>query len=151
MYWRDEWITLKAASELALGKQENNNVSYGKDQTLIEAFDAPEQSALDNNMSYVNSLVENTDANVYFALIPGQERDMVRHAAQSARPTTAKQNSSTTAMVCQMQTMWMCSALCREHADEYIYYRTDHHWTSLGAYYGFTALGAGYGLGRSNS
>lgn len=22
-----------------------------------------------------------------------------------------------------------------EHKDEYIYYRTDHHWTSLGAYY----------------
>lgn len=23
------------------------------------------------------------------------------------------------------------------HKDEYIYYRTDHHWTSLGAYYGY--------------
>ena len=27
-----------------------------------------------------------------------------------------------------------------EHADEQIFYRTDHHWTSLGAYYGYTAL-----------
>ena len=24
-----------------------------------------------------------------------------------------------------------------KHRDEYIYYRTDHHWTSLGAYYGY--------------
>ena len=24
-----------------------------------------------------------------------------------------------------------------EHKDEYIYYRTDHHWTTLGAYYGY--------------
>ena len=24
-----------------------------------------------------------------------------------------------------------------EHRDEYIYFRTDHHWTSLGAYYGY--------------
>ena len=27
-----------------------------------------------------------------------------------------------------------------EHNDEYIYYRTDHHWTALGAYYADTAL-----------
>ena len=27
-----------------------------------------------------------------------------------------------------------------EHVDEYIYYRTDHHWTHLGAYYGYTEL-----------
>ena len=27
-----------------------------------------------------------------------------------------------------------------EHKDEYIYYRTDHHWTSLGAYYAYQQL-----------
>lgn len=26
----------------------------------------------------------------------------------------------------------------RDHADEYIYFRTDHHWTALGAYYAYT-------------
>lgn len=26
------------------------------------------------------------------------------------------------------------------HADEYIYFRTDHHWTALGAYYAYTAF-----------
>ena len=26
------------------------------------------------------------------------------------------------------------------HNDEYIYFRTDHHWTALGAYYGYQAL-----------
>ena len=26
------------------------------------------------------------------------------------------------------------------HASDYIFYRTDHHWTSLGAYYGYEAL-----------
>lgn len=28
----------------------------------------------------------------------------------------------------------------REHKDEYIYFRTDHHWTPLGAYYGYRAF-----------
>ena len=27
-----------------------------------------------------------------------------------------------------------------EHRDEYIYFRTDHHWTQLGAYYAYEAL-----------
>ena len=34
------------------------------------------------------------------------------------------------------------------HKDEYIYYRTDHHWTSLGAYYGYAALAESMGLGE---
>ncbi len=28
----------------------------------------------------------------------------------------------------------------QEHDDEYIFYRTDHHWTSLGAYYAYVAF-----------
>jgi hypothetical protein len=27
-----------------------------------------------------------------------------------------------------------------DHSDEYIYFRTDHHWTALGAYYAYTKL-----------
>ena len=34
----------------------------------------------------------------------------------------------------------------KKHADEYIYFRTDHHWTTLGAYYGYEAIAAGLGL-----
>ena len=33
-----------------------------------------------------------------------------------------------------------------EHAGEAIYYRTDHHWTTLGAYYGYTAAAEALGL-----
>ena len=32
------------------------------------------------------------------------------------------------------------SGVLTGHKDEQIFYRTDHHWTSLGAYYGYTAL-----------
>jgi len=28
----------------------------------------------------------------------------------------------------------------RQHTDDYIYFRTDHHWTQLGAYYAYTAF-----------
>ena len=33
-----------------------------------------------------------------------------------------------------------------KHTDEYIYFRTDHHWTHQGAYYAYTALGKSAGF-----
>lgn len=33
-----------------------------------------------------------------------------------------------------------CLDLLREHNDEYLYFRTDHHWTQVGAYYAYVAF-----------
>lgn len=33
-----------------------------------------------------------------------------------------------------------------EHSDEYVYFRTDHHWTALGAYYAYTGFARAAGL-----
>ena len=45
----------------------------------------------------------------------------------------------------QAQTVDLCTPQ-NAHRDEDLYYRTDHHWTSLGAYYGYTALMDAMGL-----
>ncbi|MDL2273874.1 hypothetical protein LJC34_04970, partial [Oscillospiraceae bacterium OttesenSCG-928-G22] len=34
----------------------------------------------------------------------------------------------------------------RQHVDKYIFFRTDHHWTQLGAYYAYTAFCKSAGL-----
>lgn len=143
--FRDEWITLKAASELALGKQENNDVHLCENGTLIEGYERPENSALDANMSALNTLVENTDAEVYFALIPDKS-DLYA----SLLPKNAPNDSEKEVIdYCNAQSnatnVDMYSAL-GAHTDEYIFYRTDHHWTSLGAYYGFSALAESMGI-----
>lgn len=39
----------------------------------------------------------------------------------------------------RVRTVDAYSAL-REHSGEYVYFRTDHHWTPLGAYYGYRAF-----------
>lgn len=36
--------------------------------------------------------------------------------------------------------------ILKEHAGEELYYRTDHHWTTLGAYYGYREFAIAYGL-----
>lgn len=143
--FRDEWITLKAASELALGKQENNDVHLCENGTLIEDFKRPENSVLDSNMSALNTLVGNTDAKVYFALIPDKS-DLY----SSLLPKNVPNDSEKEVIdYCYGQSnatnVDMYSALS-VHKDEYIFYRTDHHWTSLGAYYGLSALAESMGL-----
>ena len=143
--FRDEWITLKAASELALGKQENNDVHLCENGTLIEGFKRPENSVLDSNMSALNTLVGNTDAKVYFALIPDKS-DLY----SSLLPKNVPNDSEKEVIdYCYGQSnatnVDMYSALSA-HTDEYIFYRTDHHWTSLGAYYGLSALAESMGL-----
>jgi hypothetical protein len=68
---RDEWISLKAGTELASGKHENNGVYYCGDDTLIERFDGSNTEQYGINLEAVNALAENSDIPVYFALIPG--------------------------------------------------------------------------------
>ena len=137
---RDEWITLKAASELALGKEENNDVSYGKDQTLIEAFEEPDRSSSDKNVGYLNQLVANTDADVYFALIPGKSEIWADRLPARTPSDSQADYIEYCYGLSEANNVDILGAM-REHADEYIYYRTDHHWTSLGAYYGYSAIG----------
>ena len=143
--FRDEWITLKAASELALGKQENNDVHLCENGTLIEGYERPENSALDANMSALDTLVENTDAEVYFALIPDKSDLYASLLPKNAPNDSEKEVIDYCYAQSNATNVDMYSAL-GAHTDEYIFYRTDHHWTSLGAYYGFSALAESMGI-----
>ncbi len=143
--FRDEWITLKAASELALGKQENNDVHLCENGTLIEGFKRPENSVLDSNMSALNTLVGNTDADVYFALIPDKSDLYASLLPKNAPNDSEKEVIDYCYGQSNATNVDMYSALSA-HKDEYIFYRTDHHWTSLGAYYGLSALAESMGL-----
>ena len=142
---RDAWTTLKARCELLSGKRENNGVFYCGGGVLISRFDAPEDSVIAENVSFLNALSENVDAPVYFALIPGaaevQSALLPRNAPTDSQAEVIEKACEESAAV----NVDMLSAL-NAHADEYIFYRTDHHWTSLGAFYGYNALREAMGL-----
>ena len=142
---RDEWITLKAASELALGKMENNDMFLCGGDTMIETYTAPDDSKLESNIEALNALVENTDAEVYFALIPGKSDIWSGMLPKNAPRDSEKEAIDYCYSLSNANNIDIYSAL-EEHSDEYIYYRTDHHWTTLGAYYGFSAIAGAMGL-----
>ena len=142
---RDAWVDLKARTERALGKKENNNVYFADNDTLITRFDQPAADRVTENLNYVNKFVENVDIPVVFSLIPSQAciwADRLPEGAPNASQTdlmAQAQEAVTGATWADVYTPLM------EHKDEDIFYRTDHHWTSLGAYYGYTGLASALG------
>ena len=128
---RDGWTGLKARAEQFIGKSEFNGVSLCGD-TLISKVDRPNQSLVDKNLSYVDRLEGKTDIPVHLGLIPSAAevwRDKLPAGADSWDQTALLGNSD----------IGFWGALSA-HGDEAIYYRTDHHWTTLGAFYGANAL-----------
>lgn len=137
--FRDSWTTLKAGSELSLGKKENKGVYLCEGETLVEGYEAPDKQQLDINIAAVKSLAEKAGVPVYLALVPG-----IAESRAGILPKNAPNDSQKDVIdYCYERSgainVDMLSAMTA-HADEYIYYRTDHHWTSLGAYYGYVSL-----------
>ena len=137
---RDAWIGLNSSTERALGKKENNNVYFCDQNTLITRFDQPDAAKVTENLNYVNTFVENVDIPVTFSLIPTQACNWADRLPEGAP------NASQTALLEQAQAAvpgatWAdLYTPLMAHKDENIFYRTDHHWASRGAYYGYTAL-----------
>jgi hypothetical protein len=143
--FRDAWTALKARCELLLGKGENNGVYLCSGETLIEGFEAPDKASLNANLAALDKLAENADVPVYFGLIPGAS-EILSELLPKNTPNDSQQDvidycySNTEAMTVDI------SSVLETHDNEYIFYRTDHHWTSLGAYYGYSALMNSWGF-----
>lgn len=128
---RDGWTGLKARAEQLIGKTEFNDVFLCGD-TLISQVTTPDAELVEKNLSYVDRLAGNTEIPVTFGLIPSAAevwKDKLPAGAQSWDQT---------ALLAQSDVDF--NAALSAHAEEPIFYRTDHHWTTLGAFYGANAL-----------
>ena len=146
--FRDTWTTAKAAAELAIGKKENNGVYLCKGGVLLEQYERPGQAKLEENVAHVKRFAEALDRPVYFALVPGSSelrRDIIPRNAPNDSQKAVIDGSYAGSGARNIDILSKLSA----HKNEYIYYRTDHHWTSLGAYYGYAALMEGMGYSPS--
>ena len=128
---RDQWMVLKARAEQLLGKREFNRV-YLCGDTLISKVEVPAAGMVEKNLGYIDRLAEKTDVRVTLGMIPSAAevwKEKLPAGAQSWNQTDLLAQSEIDFLGALMQ-----------HADEPIFYRTDHHWTTLGAFYGANAL-----------
>jgi len=132
---RDFWVALKAYCERLSGKKENNGAYFAENGALINRVEEPDMDKLLQNLGFVNKLAENVDVPVYFGIIPSAAEIWKEHLSFGA-PTADELN-----IIYRLYGEFSGIGLnmpyvLDEHKDEEIYYKTDHHWTSLGAFYG---------------
>lgn len=102
------------------------------------------QSTADNYIKAVNRSAKklSSKAEVYDVLIP-TSIDITLDKATRENVSSSDQKKAIKyfygSLRKNVKTVNMYDTL-REHRKEYIYFRTDHHWTALGAYYGYTEL-----------
>ncbi len=134
---RDTWVGLKYICERAMLRQENNGVYFAGNR-LIARFDPPEESRVESNFAAVDQLAQNTNLPVRLLLAPTSAyvyRDLLPKNA----PSYDQQALFNRAEELKTAQNIPIAQLLLENREESIYYRTDHHWTTWGAYLAYAA------------
>ena len=137
---RDGWVTLKTYLELAVGKRESGGVYIGRDKYLMDKFTSYSKKQLAANAEALAELqkklaAEGISMNTILVPVAAQVLADKLPAYAPTADYAAILRALTDAGVDAVDVF---SALAA-HSGENIYYRTDHHWTSLGAYYAYCA------------
>ncbi len=141
------WVKTKKTFDRILGKTIINNI-YLADDMLIEKLPTPNYAEVDKSIEAINKFADHyKKTKVSFLLAPtsaGVYPDKLpSHAPQlNQRDFISETNSKLNSNVGVID---IYDTMVAER-ENYIYYRTDHHWTSYGAYcaYRHAASNLGY-------
>ena len=144
---RDTWIMLKTRMDLLLQKKEINGVYLAERDYLIEQHleESFEHENTNKKLELLKKLVE-AYPQTKFMLVPTADNILTEKLPAFApyfdQRAFLQQVKDT---IGEAHVIDMFPVL-EPHAKEEIYYRTDHHWTTLGAYYGYEAFTKAYKL-----
>ena len=137
---RDAWVTGKTLVELAMGKRDVGGVYFAKDGYLIEKFDGYSAAQYKANIAALAALTEKLGAEgitLRVMLVPTAVETLADKLPAFA--THADQRKLFDYAASQGLHVVDTFETLDAHKDEAIYYKTDHHYTSLGAYYCYAA------------
>lgn len=150
---RDTWVTLKAGCDRLMGETEENGVYLGKDGYLMEAFNPPPQKQLDAALNAMTDFAQSHSNIKQYALIAPNAVNILEEKLPFAAPA-ADQNLYIDALRDTLNEAGVTFIDVRdtlsEHRDEGIYYHTDHHWTTQGAWFAFMEAAKVMGIDASS-
>ena len=135
---RDGWITMKTYMELAVGKRESGGVYICKDNYLMDKFVSYSRKQVASNANALANLQKKLAAegiSMNTIIVP-MAAQVLTDKLPAHAPTADYAAILKVLTDAGVDTVDVLSALAA-HSAENIYYRTDHHWTSLGAYYAY--------------
>lgn len=149
---RDAWISLQSFVETALlQKTQSGGILLGdKGQMFDRTYGlvSSEERTLPRNIAAVASLAARCPGKVYVMVAPAASSIYPERVPAHA-PLLQEESylSQIQAAVEQAGGVYLpLEDALSAHKDEYIYYRTDHHWTTQGAYYAYSELCGALGL-----
>ena len=142
---RDGWIRVKTEAELAMGKDEIKNIYFAKDDYLIESHEGSfTTDTAEKNIGYLAAFLKSQENRFetgrITAMIVSNAVEILKDKLPKYAPDSGESAYLSKIQAAVPVSMWFdASSVLAEHKDEYIYYRTDHHWTTLGAWYAYQA------------
>lgn len=152
---RELWVVASNKMERLSGKQEINEV-FTADNRMIQVFKEYDEETVSASLEAIDIFAAKfPDVPMYFMLAPTSQEIYSSLMPSYGGYLSEKNFIEGCYGKTENLTSIDCLSFLSGHRDEYIYYRTDHHWTSLGAYYAYAAaarqLGySAYGLNAFN-
>lgn len=145
---RNFFIGIKSECEKIIGKKENNGVYLAKDGCLIEKFKTPDENKMKENIELINSFNKKTSKiNKYFMLVPNAVK-ILEDKLPANHPDKDQLiyiNEFKNNLDRNIKFIDLYDTLYSKK-DDYIFYKTDHHWTTKGAYYAYNKFCRDIGL-----
>lgn len=139
---RDFFMKVKSNTELLMGKRENNGVYYGDDGYLIEKFNPVEDKYIIENLEAINNFTNKyTDINSYISIIPTSITILQDKLPININDSLQLEYIKNTKGNLDKNIKYIDTYDdLNENKDDYIFYKTDHHWTSKGASVSFDKI-----------
>ncbi len=145
---RDLWHRLKVALDRFGGSRMENGIYIGKDGQLLQDIQVPDQEHLSENLDAIKDFTETyQDIPVTMILVPDAACVLSDRLPWLASVEDQNQMISMAQQSLGDSVTWVDAASAlNKHKREKIYYLTDHHWTSLGAFYTFQEAAPALGI-----
>ena len=140
---RNSLVKLKAGMEFAMGKQENNGVYICDDGYLIEKPATYDEKIIENNVAAVKALNDIGRYDVTVAVVPPAYEVMKEYLPEYVYQDTVPRLNSYIEESFANTDIYNVNVTeeMKKYKDDYLYYRTDHHPTSNGAFIIYNKLG----------
>lgn len=145
---RDMWRKLKVMVDRIGGSRLENGVYIVTNGQLLEQIEVADENHLAANIKAIKSFSESqSKIPVRMMLVP-DAANVLNHSLPSlAKPEDQTQMFSMVRKDLGDSVEWIdVSTELNKHKTEKIYYKTDHHWTTLGAFYAFQAAAPSLGI-----
>ena len=142
------FVELKAAAELAQLKMQNNSVIPGKNGTLIKRLEYTDHSYVRENMEAVDKFRDALASDGIPVTVAIAPRSIDVLTADLHPLYGANRSDAVWEGLSEHDTdATVLRDMLKGYADKgsYVWYKTDHHWTTEGAYLVYAALGESLG------